>query len=237
MGGEGRLPPGWGLGDFDFGDPLDPFEAASAWGYEADGEAVAVGQPLAGDVGGEQKVLGVVEGEAPVVAGGRADEDAAGGLGGVSLVEDSGEGDAFPALFGEPAAGAVDGGGLFGELGEVGVGEGEFVFDLTGNSQGPGVGVDGCGSVVEPRDYGVVVAGEAAFFVGAGEASGGAGEGGGAGDGLGELPGQEPGDGEATEPEDRPTLGPEGRWAGLGTCTRRARGVWAAGRRPRRCAS
>ena len=87
LNGEGRLPPGWGLGDFDFGDPLDPFEAAPAGRDQTNRESVAVGQSLPCYMGGEQEVLGVVEGEASIVSGNGADQYATGSLGWVGFVK------------------------------------------------------------------------------------------------------------------------------------------------------
>ena len=66
--GEGRLPPGRRLGDFYLGYPFHPFEAAPAGGYEANGETVAMGQKLAGDVGSQDETLGVMKRETPVIA-------------------------------------------------------------------------------------------------------------------------------------------------------------------------
>ena len=67
---------------FDARHPLDPLEAARAWGYEPNGCAVVVAERRAGNVCGEQETACVLDAEAPAVAGYRADGNVArGGVG------------------------------------------------------------------------------------------------------------------------------------------------------------
>ncbi len=135
MEGEGGLEPLGSVVYFEGGDPLYPLVAATAGGDEAEGKAVAVGEGFVADDGGQQKLLGFVNGESAGVAGDGADGDA-GGFGVESgAVEDFSQGDASPVLGGVPPAGAVEGGGHAGVVGnDFVVSEGEFALDVSGYS-------------------------------------------------------------------------------------------------------
>ena len=113
-------------------------------------------------------------------------------------------------LGGVPAAGAVEGCGHSGAVGDdFVVREGEFSLDVAGYPQSPVCGFDSVRVVVDPGRSGETVAGEAGGGVGAGETSFAAGEFESGGGEFDHLPEGKTGDGKAAGAEKVTSLGPE----------------------------
>src|SRR5829696_2675128 len=108
--GQGSLEPRRISAHLKLGYPLDPSVSPITWSDEPQGKTVPGGERLVRDVGGQEKITGLLKREAASVAGRGPEQEAARAVLYPGLLQQRVHRHPAPALARVPAAGAVEGG-------------------------------------------------------------------------------------------------------------------------------